>query len=122
MVANDAEAMKPATADAEGFPRVYAVAKWVIIGSLTSLAVVAAAFWIVVLGDFAGSGFRPVKPYGQSDEVLVITPECAWPYGVNDHDAKSICRMFYHLTPQQRQEVLAARKKKSDLKQSREKP
>jgi len=42
--------------------------------------------------------------------VVVITPECAWPYGVNDHDAKAVCRMFYNLTPEQRAQVLRTRK------------
>jgi hypothetical protein len=40
----------------------------------------------------------------------VITPECAWPYGVDDHDATAVCRMFYNLTPEQRAQVLAKRK------------
>jgi hypothetical protein len=115
-----ATALKPPIVD-EGFPRVYAVIKWSIVISLIFLAVAAAAFWILVLGDFAGSGFRPVKPYGQGNDSVVITPECAWPYGVNDHDAKAICSMFNHLTPEQREEVLKTRKKKADLSQPREK-
>ena len=120
MVANNAEALKPAGAEAEGFPRVYAVAKWVVIVSLAILAIVAAAFWTMVLGGFAGSGVNSVKPYGQNDDVLVITPECAWPYGVKDHDAVALCKMFNHLTPEQRREVLETRRK-NDLMQSRNK-
>jgi hypothetical protein len=44
------------------------------------------------------------------NENPVITPECAWPLDVNDHDAKAVCRMFYNLTPEQRARVLAKRK------------
>ena len=64
----------------------------------------------VILGGFAASGFRAPDAAGGQGETVVITPECAWPYGVNDHDAKAVCRMFYHLTPEQRAEVLRMRK------------
>jgi len=93
-----------------GFPRVYAVVKWAMIAVLTLLAIMAAAFWTMILGGFAGSGFRATDAAGERGEALVITPECAWPYGVNDHDAKAVCRMFYHLTPEQRAQVVKSRK------------
>ena len=92
------------------FPRLYFAIKWTIIASLTLLAVLAAAFWTLVLSQFAASGFRASTPVAGSGENLVITPECAWPLGVNDHDAKTVCRMFYNLTPEQRAWVLARRK------------
>ena len=93
-----------------GFPRVYAVVKWAMIAVLTFLAIMAAAFWAMILGGFAASGFRATDPAGERGENLVITPECAWPYGVNDHDAKAVCRMFYHLTPEQRAQAVRSRK------------
>jgi hypothetical protein len=93
-----------------GFPRVYAVIKWAIVISLIFLAILAAAFWTLILGGFAGSGYRAHKPDSDAVEKMVITPECAWPYGVNDHDAKAVCRMFYNLTPEQRAQVLNTRK------------
>jgi hypothetical protein len=99
-----------ATSEPPGFPRIHAVVKWVIVISLTFLAVAAAAFWTLVLGGFADSGFRASNPASAAGESVVITPECAWPYGVRDHDAQAVCRMFYHLTPEQRAQVLKARK------------
>ncbi|HMH16600.1 MAG TPA: hypothetical protein VK572_00485 [Burkholderiales bacterium] len=103
--------MKPVIADSEPirFPRVYAVIKWAIVVSLTFLAVLAAAFWTLILGGFAGSGFHASNSAGGGESV-VITPECAWPYGVNDHDAEAVCRMFYNLTPEQRAQVFRTRK------------
>jgi len=98
-----------ATSDAIRFPRLYFAIKWTIIASLIFLAVFAAAFWTLVLGQFAASGFR-ASPVAGVNENPVITPECAWPLGVNDHDAKAVCRMFYNLTPEQRARVLARRK------------
>ena len=92
------------------FPRLYFAIKWTIIASLTFLAVLAAAFWTLVLGQFAASGFRASNPVAGSGENLVITPECAWPLGVHEHDAKAVCRMFYNLTPEQRALVLTRRK------------
>lgn len=97
-------------ADPTGFPRIYAVVKWVIVISLILLAVLATVVWTLILGEFAGSGFRAHDPAGGAVENMVITPDCAWPYGVNDHDAKAVCRMFYNLTPEQRAQVLRARK------------
>jgi len=97
-------------ADPVGFPRVYAVVKWAIISALVFLSVVAAAFWTMVLGGFAGSRFHATYPVAGAEQNIVITPECAWPYGVNDHDAKAVCRMFYNLTPLQREQVLKARR------------
>jgi len=93
-----------------GFPRVYAVLKWTTIVLLTILAILAAAFWTLILGDFAGSGFHAPAKTGQADQEVVITPDCAWPYGIDDHEAKSVCRMFYNLDPKQREEVLKARR------------
>jgi hypothetical protein len=99
-----------ATSEEIRFPRLYAAIKWTIIASLTFLAVLAAAFWTLVLGQFSASGFRASNPVAGVSENLVITPECAWPLGVNDHDAKAVCRMFYNLTPEQRARVLTKRK------------
>jgi hypothetical protein len=92
------------------FPRLYVAIKWTIIASLTFLALVAAAFWTMVLGGFAASGFRVSTPAVGVGESLVITPECAWPLGVYEPDAKTVCRMFYNLTPEQRAWVLTTRK------------
>jgi len=99
-----------AAPDAIRFPRLYVAIKWTIIASLIFLAVLAAAFWTLVLGGFAASGFRVSNPVAGAGESLVITPECAWPLSVNEHDAKAVCRMFYNLTPEQRARVLTARK------------
>jgi hypothetical protein len=77
---------------------------------LIFLAALAAAFWTLVLGGFAASGFRASSPVAGASESPVITPECAWPLGVNDHDAKAVCRMFYNLTPEQRAQVVKRRK------------
>ena len=107
-----ANAPKPVIAASEEirFPRLYAAIKWTIIVALTFLAILAAAFWTLVLGGFASSGFHASKQSGGESEDIVITPECAWPYGVRDHDARAVCKMFYNLTPEQRAEVLRARK------------
>ena len=93
-----------------GFPRVHAVIKWGIVVALAFLAILAAAFWALILGGFAASGFRASDSAGGQSEAVVITPECAWPYSVNDHDAEAVCRMFNRLTPEQRAQVLKARK------------
>jgi hypothetical protein len=77
---------------------------------LILLALLAAAFWTLVLGGFAGSGFRAANPATGAGESIVVTPECAWPLGVNEQDAATVCRMFYNLTPEQRARVLARRK------------
>ena len=92
------------------FPRLYFAIKWTIILSLTLLAIGAAAFWTMVLGGFAASGFRVASPVVGAGENLVITPECAWPLNVHEQDARTVCRMFYNLTPEQRAWVLAKRK------------
>jgi hypothetical protein len=99
-----------AASEAIRFPRLYAAIKWTIIASLIFLALLAAAFWTMVLGGFAASGFRVSDPAAGAGESLVITPECAWPLGVNEQDARTVCRMFYNLTPEQRVQVLARRK------------
>lgn len=101
----------PVISDSDGirFPRLYAAIKWTIIAVLILLALLAAAFWTLVLGQFSAAGFR-ANPVAGSSENMVITPECAWPLNVNDHDAKAVCRMFYNLTPEQRAQVLARRK------------
>ena len=85
-----------------GFPRIYAVVKWTMIAVLTLLAIMAAAFWTMILGGFAGSGFRASDPAGERGEALVITPECAWPYGVNDHDAKAYLKILAYQASEQR--------------------
>jgi hypothetical protein len=99
-----------AAAEAIRFPRLYAAIKWTIITSLILLALLAAAFWTLVLGGFAASGFRASGPASGAGESLAITPECAWPLGVHEQDARAVCRMFYNLTPEQRAQVLARRK------------
>ena len=97
--------------EGDGFPRIYAVFKWGIVIALVFLAVLAAAFWILILGRFAGAGYRaPQSVNPAAVETVSITPECAWPYEVSDHDARAVCRMFYNLTPEQRAQVLHARK------------
>jgi hypothetical protein len=107
-----AKGLEPFIAASEeiGFPRLYFAIKWTIVTSLILLAVLAAAFWTLVLGGFAASGFRVSNRVAGAGESVVITPECAWPLGVNEHDAKTVCRMFYNLTPEQRAWVLAKRK------------
>lgn len=99
---------EPVIASSDGirFPRLYAAIKWTIIVSLTFLALLAAAFWTLILTEFSASGFRASSPSSGAAENLVITPE---PLNVNDHDAKAVCRMFYNLTPEQRARVLAKR-------------
>jgi hypothetical protein len=99
-----------AASDAIRFPRLYVAIKWTIIASLIFLGLLAAAFWTMVLGGFAASGFRASNPVSGAGESLVITPECAWPLSVNEQDAGTVCRMFYNLTPEQRAQVLARRK------------
>ena len=99
-----------AASEAIRFPRLYFAIKWTIIASLIFLGVLAAAFWTLVLGGFAASGFRASNPAVGAGESLVITPECAWPLDVNEHDARTVCRMFYNLTPEQRAWVLKTRK------------
>jgi hypothetical protein len=91
------------------FPKVYAALKWGIVGTLTVLAILAAIFWTLVLGGFAGGGFHAAKT--KTIQNVVVTPECAWPYKVNDTDAVAVCRMFYNLTSEQRAEVLRKRAK-----------
>lgn len=103
--------MKNQRAEPTGFPRILVAIKWAIVVSLTLLALAAAAFWTLVLGGFAAAGFRASDPAGAAAaETLPITPECAWPHGVNDHDAKAVCRMYYHLTPEQRADVVRKRR------------
>jgi hypothetical protein len=97
-------------AEAIRFPRLYAAIKWTIISSLILLGLLAAAFWTLVLGGFAASGFRVSRPVAGAGESHVITPECAWPLSVHEQDAATVCRMFYNLTPEQREQVLARRK------------
>jgi hypothetical protein len=107
-----AKAPQPVIAASEdiGFPRLYAVIKWTVVAGLIFLSVLAAAFWTLVLGGFAASGFRASNPVAGAAENLVITPECAWPLGVNEQDARTVCRMFYNLTAEQRAWVLRTRK------------
>ncbi len=96
--------------DAIRFPKLYAALKWMIIGSLVVLAIAAAAFWSMILGRFAGSGFHAGKRAGDAGERIVITPECAWPYSVYEPEAESVCRMFYNMTPEEQAQALRARK------------
>ncbi len=89
-------------------PRVRLAFRWATITALALLAIIATLFWALVLGRFAGSGFHAGK--GTAAAPIAITPECAWPYSVNDHDAEAVCRLFYNMTPEQRAQVLKARK------------
>jgi hypothetical protein len=100
----------PPASEPAGFPRVYAVAKWTVILALVALAVLAAAFWTMLLGGFAASGFRAEEPHRAADLAEAITAECAWPYGVTDRNAEAMCRMFRRLTPEQQAQVLGRRK------------
>ncbi len=79
------------------------------VGSLTLLAVIAAAFWVTVLGDFKVGGKSAAQQAGKETENIVMTPDCAWPYDIHHPDASAVCRMFYHLSPEQRAEVLQRR-------------
>jgi hypothetical protein len=99
-----------ATSDGIRFPKLYFAIKWTIIVSLIVLAILAAAFWTAVLGQFSAAGFR-ANPAAGSSENLPITAECAWPLDVREHDARAVCRMFHNLTPEQRAQVLARRGK-----------
>lgn len=103
---------KPAGDDAANavrFPKLYATLRWGIVGTLAVLALLAAAFWTLVLGGFAGSGYHAAKSLGREAENLPITAECAWPYRVDDPDAGAVCKMFYNLTPEQRTDILRQR-------------
>ncbi len=83
--------------------------RWFTITALGALAILAAAFWTMIFGGFAESGFRAGKPLNAMPADMPITAECAWPYAVDHPEARSVCRIFFHLTPEQRQQVLAAR-------------
>jgi len=106
----EAQPASPAAADSGGirFPRLYAALKWAIIATLAGLSILAAAFWVLVLGGFAGAGFHAQRQAGGSGEI-VVTPECAWPYDVRDNDAMAVCRLFYNMTPEQQALVLKKR-------------
>ena len=93
-----------------GFPRVYVAVKWVVVVLLTLLAIAAAAFWTMIFTGFSASGFKAVDPKRGASEAEVITPECAWPYAVDHKEARAVCRLFYNLSPEQRAEVVRARK------------
>ena len=112
IVGSTAKVLEPVIASSEEirFPRLYATIKWTIIVSLIFLGILAAAFWTLVLGGFATSGFHASKQSGGESADIVITPECAWPYGIKDHDARAVCKMFHNLTPEQRAQVLKTRK------------
>jgi hypothetical protein len=102
--------MEQPGAQAARFPRLYAMLKWTIVGALAVLALVAVAFWVMVLGGFAGSGFHArTQPMGAGEDIAVTT-ECAWPYSVQDAEAKAVCRIFYNLSPEERAQVLKARR------------
>jgi len=92
-------------------PKIRLAFRWGTIAALALLAIGAAVFWTMVLGGFAGSGFRAQKTLGRPPENIVVTPECAWPYRVEEQEAYAVCRMFYNLTPAQRDEVLKARRR-----------
>ena len=90
--------------------RILAVFTWGIVASLAALTLLAAAFWTLILGDFAGGGFHVAKRNVVPDDALVITAECAWPYDVNDHEARAVCRMFTNMTPEQRAQAVKRRR------------
>lgn len=96
-------------AEPEGFPRIYAVVKWTIVISLVLLSILAAAFWTWRAASRPPE-FRASPSTQASGAPPEITPECAWPYSVNDRNAEAMCRMFNRLTPEQRTEVLSRRK------------
>ena len=103
----------PAAVNSGGirFPRIYAVLKWGIIVALAALSILAAVFWAMVLGGFAGAGFHAQRQTGDPRDI-VVTPECAWPYDVRDSNAMAVCRLFYNMTPEQREQVLKKREAK----------
>jgi hypothetical protein len=72
------------------------------------LAVLATVFWAMILGRFSGGGFRAAQGV-TNGAPIVVTPECAWPYDVRDHDAESVCRLFYNLSPEERAKVVQSR-------------
>ena len=76
--------------------------------ALTVLSVLAAGFWALLLGHWAGTGFQAEKQQA-AKQAIVVTRECAWPYDASHPNAKAVCRLFYDLTPEQRAEVLKAR-------------
>ncbi len=82
--------------------------KWTTVAALVGLGILAAAFWTMVLGRFSAGGFHAGKGV-TAGEAIIVTPECAWPYDVHDHDAESVCRLFYNLSPEEREKVLKAR-------------
>ena len=59
------------------------------------------AFWTLVLWILPlhpGSAYPTRLPV--EGENLVITPECAWPLGVNEQDVLTACTdTFYTVTP-----------------------
>jgi len=101
--------MEQPDSQAVRFPKVYAAIKWAIVGTLAVFALAAAAFWTMVLGGFAASGFHARTQAIGTGQDIVVTPECAWPYRVQDPDAKAVCRLFYNLSPEERAKVLKAR-------------
>jgi hypothetical protein len=96
-----------------GFPRLYAVLKWSVVTLLVMLCVAAALFWTLILGRFAGSGFGARPANAPNVDRATITQECAWPYGINDHEAQAVCRLFYNMSPQERADVLMRRDSQS---------
>jgi hypothetical protein len=106
----EAQPTSPATVDSSGirFPKLYAAIKWGIIATLVALSILAAVFWVMVLGGFAGAGFHAAPRTSEAGEI-VVTSECAWPYDVRDSDAMAVCRLFYNMTPEQQAEVLKKR-------------
>ena len=50
------------------FPKIYFAIKWTIITSLIVMGLLAAAFWVLVLGEFSASGFRAPSPIAVTDE------------------------------------------------------
>jgi len=78
--------------------------------ALAFLAIMATAFWTMIFTGFIDSGFKAVDPKRGASEATTITPECAWPYSVSHKEAQAVCRLFYNLSPEQRAEVLRARK------------
>jgi hypothetical protein len=78
------------------------------VAALTVLAVLAAGFWTLLLGHWAGSGFQAEKRQA-ANPAIIVTRDCAWPYDASHPNAEAVCRLFYDLTPEQRAEVLKAR-------------
>ena len=60
--------------------------------------------------NLTSTSARLLASGGMRDGVT-ITPDCAWPYDVNEQNAKNACEMFYNRTPEERARLLRERMK-----------